>query len=496
MTYEFRLQQEPFELESDFATELIDTEWESEVNRRSRDYISWVQQSLNRIMGLRLAVDGISGTQTRSAIRSFQQRQGLKADGVVGSQTEQALTGAGASLPPLVVGGGTIVMPPLAVRVRPFVVLSQFVFKQPSLPSSHSPIIQRIAHLVIASWSTSQPITDVRLVGHTDPVGSAAFNDNLGQQRALDVRQKLLSAIGVLQGQLPSGAITRPVNVIAQSLGETKPIASNATSAGRARNRRVEVFIPTTCQGFFAQYDLRFLPGDPIFGIPANPQLASKGQREAEVSAMVGELHPRRDARAAAALLGNIPPAAPVQGGILTIARSLSAAQLALYREFLPDGSGGIEFQRFQDCFEQFANGELRTQHPTARIQGVGEPNGGFFFLFAEFAFLCIDSGIDVPLWTQALRTFVNCQEIFMHVYRPVPPSPAVFPLPPPVGATLPASCPTPRSLDAFNNANFNARGQSNTVRKQALRSKYAPMGVAALRAAARDNMRRAQCMP
>lgn len=70
------------------------------INRQSRDYIRWVQQALNKIMGQRLAVDGISGPQTRSAVRDFQRRQGLSADGIVGSQTEAALIAAGAGQPP------------------------------------------------------------------------------------------------------------------------------------------------------------------------------------------------------------------------------------------------------------------------------------------------------------------------------------------------------------------------------------------------------------
>ena len=78
----------------------LDGEWEGEINRSSRDYVRWVQQSLNKLLGLNLAVDGISGAQTRSAIRSFQSRQGLAADGVVGPQTERALIAAGSGQPP------------------------------------------------------------------------------------------------------------------------------------------------------------------------------------------------------------------------------------------------------------------------------------------------------------------------------------------------------------------------------------------------------------
>jgi lysozyme len=103
----FNIETEPFEAYSEFDesleafdTELADQEREGEVNRRSSEYIRWVQQSLNRILGLRLAVDGVMGRQTRSAIRSFQQQQGLTVDGIVGSQTERALVAAGASPPP------------------------------------------------------------------------------------------------------------------------------------------------------------------------------------------------------------------------------------------------------------------------------------------------------------------------------------------------------------------------------------------------------------
>jgi hypothetical protein len=58
------------------------------------DYIRWVQSSLNRILGLRLPVDGIMEPETRSAIRSFQKRQGLPVTGIVGPDTERALIAA------------------------------------------------------------------------------------------------------------------------------------------------------------------------------------------------------------------------------------------------------------------------------------------------------------------------------------------------------------------------------------------------------------------
>jgi hypothetical protein len=87
------------ELET-FETGLADELWEGESNRSNPDYIRWIQGSLNKILGLRLAIDGVMRPQTRSAVRSFQQRQGLKADGIVGSRTEAALIAARASPPP------------------------------------------------------------------------------------------------------------------------------------------------------------------------------------------------------------------------------------------------------------------------------------------------------------------------------------------------------------------------------------------------------------
>ena len=120
----FAFEAEPFEFEAyggsesefTFRAEPFpwppESEWEGEVNRSSPDYIRWLQSSLNRVMGLRLAVDGIVGPVTRSAVRSFQQRKGLAVDGIVGPKTEAALVAAGAPRPPASIsatatGGGS-----------------------------------------------------------------------------------------------------------------------------------------------------------------------------------------------------------------------------------------------------------------------------------------------------------------------------------------------------------------------------------------------------
>jgi len=66
-------------------------------------------------------------------------------------------------------------------------------------------------------------------VGHTDSVGSDAYNLKLGERRARSVADYLLS-----QGVSPS-------RVDIRSEGEARPVASNATAEGRAENRRVEI---------------------------------------------------------------------------------------------------------------------------------------------------------------------------------------------------------------------------------------------------------------
>lgn len=105
------------------------------VNRNSPEYIKWVQRSLNQILGLKLTVDGISGAQTRSAVRSFQQRRGLTADGIVGAQTEAALIAAGAGQPP----GG-----------------SAPVYAPPSTPGQSPPggqsLSSNIARIAVQEW--------------------------------------------------------------------------------------------------------------------------------------------------------------------------------------------------------------------------------------------------------------------------------------------------------------------------------------------------------
>jgi hypothetical protein len=64
------------------------------------EYIRWVQASLNRVLALRLPVNGILGPETRSAVRRFQERERLPVTGIVGPDTERALIAALAGIGP------------------------------------------------------------------------------------------------------------------------------------------------------------------------------------------------------------------------------------------------------------------------------------------------------------------------------------------------------------------------------------------------------------
>ena len=75
------------------------------------------------------------------------------------------------------------------------------------------------------------PKMRVRIVGHTDSTGSDAINDPLSVQRATSVRN-YLSNRGV-----------DPARTEVQGRGSREPVADNTTEAGRATNRRVEIFL-------------------------------------------------------------------------------------------------------------------------------------------------------------------------------------------------------------------------------------------------------------
>ena len=83
----------------------------------------------------------------------------------------------------------------------------------------------------LASSLNQYPGTDVKVIGHTDNIGTAAVNQSISEKRAAAIK-----AYAVAQG-VPSSRL------ITVGKGFSEPIADNSTEAGRAANRRVEIII-------------------------------------------------------------------------------------------------------------------------------------------------------------------------------------------------------------------------------------------------------------
>jgi outer membrane protein OmpA-like peptidoglycan-associated protein len=88
------------------------------------------------------------------------------------------------------------------------------------------PILDRFAFTL-----NQNPVTHVTIIGHTDNTGSDAINNPLSVNRAAATRNYLTDR-GVSSNR-----------VAIDGRGSREPIASNATAAGRAMNRRVEIFV-------------------------------------------------------------------------------------------------------------------------------------------------------------------------------------------------------------------------------------------------------------
>ncbi|QIL42789.1 OmpA family protein [Acidovorax sp. HDW3] len=94
------------------------------------------------------------------------------------------------------------------------------------IKSNFAPILERFAEGL-----RNNPNAEVRIVGHTDSTGSDAVNNPLSLARAESARN-FLTMRGV------SGA-----RIWVEGRGSHQPIASNDSADGRARNRRVEIYV-------------------------------------------------------------------------------------------------------------------------------------------------------------------------------------------------------------------------------------------------------------
>lgn len=102
-----------------------------------------------------------------------------------------------------------------------------FAFGKARIQRRSFPLLDQVA----ATLKAHPEIKKLRIEGHTDSKGSARYNQLLSQRRAQAVVNYLVGK-GIARERL-----------VAKGFGESRPIATNKTNRGRARNRRVEMII-------------------------------------------------------------------------------------------------------------------------------------------------------------------------------------------------------------------------------------------------------------
>ena len=97
---------------------------------------------------------------------------------------------------------------------------------QYAIKSNLRPILDQFAQGL-----SNQPNTEIRIIGHTDTTGSDAVNNPLSVNRADSARDYLVGR----------GVDSRRIQI--NGRGSREPIADNSSDSGRARNRRIEIFL-------------------------------------------------------------------------------------------------------------------------------------------------------------------------------------------------------------------------------------------------------------
>lgn len=115
----------------------------------------------------------------------------------------------------------------IIVRIRE---KGSFASGSADLASNYTPLLQEVRDVLATKQGT------ISIQGHTDdiPIKTSRFRSNweLSTSRAVSVAHVLIE-----------GGVLNPSRVQVSGYAETKPLASNETAAGRARNRRVEIVI-------------------------------------------------------------------------------------------------------------------------------------------------------------------------------------------------------------------------------------------------------------
>jgi len=118
---------------------------------------------------------------------------------------------------------------PVVVKEETIVVRDvHFEFNKSTLTAADKEVLSGVATRLKQESSTAQ----LRVTGHTDSVGSNAYNQRLSEKRANSVVQYLVES-----------GVPRASFVSVAGAGESQPVADNKTAEGRAMNRRTEIKI-------------------------------------------------------------------------------------------------------------------------------------------------------------------------------------------------------------------------------------------------------------
>ena len=118
---------------------------------------------------------------------------------------------------------------PVVVKEETIVVRDvHFEFNKSTLTAADKEVLSGVASRLKQESSTAQ----LRVTGHTDSVGSNAYNQRLSEKRANSVVQYLVES-----------GVPRASFVSVAGAGESQPVADNKTADGRAMNRRTEIKI-------------------------------------------------------------------------------------------------------------------------------------------------------------------------------------------------------------------------------------------------------------
>lgn len=108
----------------------------------------------------------------------------------------------------------------------------EFAFDSAEVPAAYFDEIRRVSDFMVANEDTV-----AALGGRTDNMDAEEYNQNLSERRAAAERQVLIDRFDV-----------SPARITSTGYGESQPVASNATAAGRERNRRVESVLSSIVQ--------------------------------------------------------------------------------------------------------------------------------------------------------------------------------------------------------------------------------------------------------